>query len=121
MGAQRREWIACCMELPGAYEDYPFDRDPGAPDAWTVMRHRQNRKAFAFLYVRGGFLNLNLKCEPMFAGLLRGAYAAVTPAYHMNKTHWNTVRLDGSVPEAELKAWIRQSFDLTLRNSKSKG
>lgn len=109
----RGELIAFCLRLPGAYEDYPFDEDRNAPGAWTVMRHRENRKSFALIFERGGFLNVNLKCDPAEADFLRRIYRSVIPAYHMNKEHWNGVVLDGSVPEQELFGWIGESFDLT--------
>ncbi len=108
----KRGLIEFCLTFPGAYEDYPFDDDPGSAQAWAVLRHRVSKKAFAFIYERGGVVNINLKCDPMYADLLRGAYFAVTPAYHMNKVHWNTVKVDGSVPEQEIYAWIGQSYDL---------
>ena len=108
----KKELIEFCLTFPGAYEDYPFDEDSGAAGAWAVMRHRANKKAFAFIYERGGIVSINLKCDPMYADLLRGTYSAVTPAYHMNKVHWNTVKMDGSVPEEEIYAWIGQSYDL---------
>ncbi|WP_411676233.1 MmcQ/YjbR family DNA-binding protein [Caproicibacter sp.] len=116
----RRELADCCLRFPGAYEDYPFDDDPLSPDAWTVMRHRENRKSFALIFERGGFLNINLKCDPAEADFLRGVYRSVTPAYHMNKEHWIGVRLDGGVPEAELFAWVERSFRLTLAQKKRK-
>lgn len=114
----RRELIEFCLRFPGAFEDYPFDEDPSAPDAWTLMRHRENRKSFALIFERGGFLNVNLKCEPEEAAFLRRVYPSVIPAYHMNKEHWNGVVLDGGVPDRELFAWIRESFDLTLPKRK---
>lgn len=109
----KREWIDYCLTYPGAYEDYPFDEDSAAAGAWAVLRHRKNRKAFAFLYERGGVLRMNLKCEPMYADLLRSVYPGVTPGYHMNKAHWNTVALDESIPEDEIFSWIGRSYDLT--------
>lgn len=109
----RRDLVEYCLTFPDAYEDYPFDEDSTAPTAWTVMRHCANQKSFALIFERGGFVNINLKCEPMYADLLRGVYQSVIPAYHMNKTHWNGVILDGSIPESELFAWIGQSYDLT--------
>ena len=116
----RRELIDLCLTFPGAYEDYPFD-DLTAGNPWTVMRHRGNKKGFAHIYERGGRLCVNLKCDPLEAGLLRSAFQNVTPGYHMNKTHWNTVRLGGDsadrhacdVPEEELKRMVGLSFALT--------
>lgn len=102
----KRELIEYCLTYPAAFEDYPFDGE------WAVMRHGGNKRGFAFIYERGGRLCVNLKCEPMRADLLRGAFADVTPAYHMNKEHWNTVALGGDVPEAELLEMIAHSYDL---------
>lgn len=116
----RRALIDYCLTFPGAYEDYPFDEDAAAPDAWTVLRCRGNRKSFALIFERNGALTVNLKCEPMLADLLRGAYAAVTPAYHMNKTHWNGVRIDGSIPEEEIFSWISASYELVRPKRRAK-
>ncbi len=108
----RQELINYCLTYPDSYEDYPFDDDSGSAQAWTVMRHRANRKSFAFIFERGGLLCVNLKCEPMQADFLRSVYPGVTPAHHMNKVHWNSVILDGSIPEKEVFAWIGQSYEL---------
>lgn len=116
----RKRLIEFCLTFPGAYEDYPFDENASVPDAWTVMRHRENRKSFALLFDRNGRLNLNVKCEPMAAGLLRCVYPSVIPAYHMNKEHWNGVIVDGTVPEREILVWISQSYDLTKPRRKTK-
>ena len=116
----RTEWIARCRAFPGAYEDYPFDEDRNAEAAWTVMRHRGNRRSFALLFERGGFLNINVKCEPMEAQFLRQVYPCVTPAYHMNKEHWNGIRLDGSVPDPLVEEWITASYRLTAPKRKMK-
>jgi predicted DNA-binding protein (MmcQ/YjbR family) len=109
----RRELIDYCLTYPDAYEDYPFDDNPCAEEAWTVIRHRSNRRSFAFIFFRDG-LRINLKCEPLRADLLRQVYCGVTPAYHMNKAHWNTVGPDSDVPEEELQAMIAHSYHLTM-------
>lgn len=101
-----REIIAFCLSLPASYEDYPFGGD------WTVMRHGGNHKSFALIYRRNGHLCINLKCEPMRADFLRQALPAVTPAYHMNKTHWNTVTIDGSLKDGQIFEMISHSYDL---------
>jgi predicted DNA-binding protein (MmcQ/YjbR family) len=108
----RKELIDYCLTLPDAYEDYPFD-DIIDERAWTVMRHKANRKGFAHIYESGGKLCINLKCEPLEADFLRKVYAGVTPGYHMNKTHWNTVLLGCDVPENELMRMIANSYNLT--------
>ena len=107
----RQDLIGFCLTFPSAYEDYPFDgiTDEGA---WTVMRHHTNKKSFALIYERNGKLCVNLKCNPIEADLLRRIFADVTPAYHMNKTHWNTVIVGGGVPDEELRRMIEQSYNL---------
>nr|WP_319487519.1 MmcQ/YjbR family DNA-binding protein [uncultured Caproiciproducens sp.] len=114
----KRQLIDYCLTFPRAYEDYPFDEDSGSADAWAVMRHRVNQKSFAFIFERGGHLNINLKCDPMYADLLRGVYPGVIPAYHMNKVHWNTVIIDGAIPDGEVFSWIGQSYGLIKPKSK---
>ena len=107
----RRELIDYCMTFSAAYEDYPFD-DITDAGAWTVMRHSANKKSFALIYQRGEKLCINLKCNPFEADFLRQTFANITPAYHMNKIHWNTVVLAGDVPEDEIRRLIGLSFDL---------
>ena len=109
----RKELIDYCLTYEAAYEDYPFD------ETWAVIRHRQNKKGFAFIYERNGKLCVNLKCEPMYSDFLRGIYQNVLPAYHMNKTHWNTVIVDSAIPEQELYDMIRRSYELILLRSKT--
>lgn len=109
---KRAEWVAFCKELPGVYEDYPFE-DPN----WTVMRHIAGQKSFAYIYERQGRLWLNLKCSPEEGDFLRRACPGIFPAYHMNKTHWITA--DPSETDCDtLKALIRRSWELTLSPGK---
>lgn len=110
-------WSEFCLSFPGVYRDYPFGEE------WTVFRHRGNKKAFAFFYERGGVLRVNLKCDPFRADLLRSSFSWVTPGYHMNKTHWNTVCLSDAVGnEDEVRSMIAHSFSLTAeKKSKKKG
>ncbi|HWP79290.1 MAG TPA: MmcQ/YjbR family DNA-binding protein [Candidatus Acidoferrum sp.] len=117
----RQALIRHCLTFPAAYEDYPFD-DAADAGAWTVMRHGANKKSFALIYERGGHLCVNLKCEPFEADFLRRAYRGVTPAYHMNKVHWNTVTVGSDVPEDELLRQIARSYDLIkpkVKNSRN--
>ena len=103
----KRDWINYCLTFPDAYEDYPFDAE------WAVMRHRHSRRAFAFIYVRNAELCLNLKCVPLTGDFYRASYAAVRPAYHMNKVHWNTVVPGLDVPDELVFEMIRDSVELT--------
>lgn len=104
-----RELKDHCLTLPNTYEDYPF----GVDADWCIIRHCGNRKGFAHIFERNGRLGINLKCEPMEADFLRNLFADVLPAYHMNKTHWNSVRPNGDVPEEQLYRMIERSFALT--------
>ena len=108
----RQAVIDFCKDLPGGIEDYPFGEE------WTVMRHRQNKKSFALLFERQGVTWVNVKCDPLEAEFLRQVYVSVVPAYHMNKVHWNSILLDGSIPDEEIKAMIRTSYTLTRPKKK---
>ncbi len=110
----RQELIDICLTFPAAIEDYPFD------EVTTVMKHSANKKMFALIGERDGKLYINLKCEPMKADFLRNAFEAVTPGYHMNKVHWNSVAIGGDVPEDELVTMISESYDLIKPKSKRK-
>lgn len=101
----REELGAALLALPEACEDTPFG--PG------VLVYKVRGKMFALVPLDGP-LQVSLKCRPHLAQLLRDTYPAVTPGYHLNKQHWNTVRVDGSIPDAELHAWIRHSYDLVV-------
>ena len=113
----RKELIKLCLEYPNTYEDYPFDEIIDE-NAWTVMRHRGNKKSFAFIYESGGKLIINLKCNPEEADFFRSEYKSVTPAYHMNKTHCNSVETGGDVPEGLLLQMLKNSYDLTKPKNK---
>ena len=92
---------------PEAEEAYPF-----GPQAQVF---RVQGKLFALVFQRAGCECINLKCDPQEAVGLRDLFAAVSPGYHMNKRHWNTVRNDGSLPEGELQRLIDQSYALVVK------
>ena len=117
---KRQELIDYCLTYPDSYEDYPFDDSIDA-GAWTVMRHKTNTKSFALIYERNGKLCVNLKCDPFEADFMRKAYKDVTPGWHMNKEHWNTIMLGGDVPEDELKFMIKRSYDLIKPKNLERG
>lgn len=100
------ELLDVCRSFPDAYVDYPFD------DPIAVARRRSNRKWFAVLLDVHGTASVNLKCEPARAELYRRVYQSVTPGWHMNKTHWNTIALEGDVPDDELREMVAHSYDL---------
>ena len=66
------------------------------------------------------FESVNLKCDPIFALELRERYEAVIPGFHMNKQHWNTVKIDGSIPDSLISEWIDHSYDLVFRGLSGK-
>lgn len=109
----REDTIQACLSLPFVYEDYPF-HDPN----WTVMRHRENQKLFAAIFQRDGRIWINLKAEPLAGDLWRQMYPAVVPAYHMNKKHWISVILDGSLDDGIVLRLIQDSFALTAPRRK---
>jgi len=95
---------------PEAVEDYPF-----GPDAQVF---KILGKMFALVFHRAGKTCINLKCDPHQAIELRDVFSAVTPGYHMNKTHWNTVLLDGSIPDGEIERMIDHSYSLVVNTLK---
>ena len=99
---------AYCLTKLAASESYPF-----GPDAAVF---KVGGKMFALTSPPGRPTHLNLKCDPTLAIGLRQKYPAITPGYHMNKTHWNSVELDGSVPDAELTRMMDQSYELVVNS-----
>ncbi len=116
----KRDIINLCLTLPDACEDYPFDLSPDSPDAWTVMRHKGNRKGFAHIYLSAGRPIVNLKLPPAEGDMLRRTFADINPAYHMNKEHWNGVDPNGDVPPDLLAVLIEKSYTLIKPASKEK-
>ena len=79
------------LSCPESYEDFPFGEE--------ITIFKVKNKWFGLLVEREGNLQINLKCDPDEALILRDLFKSVLPGYHMNKIHWNTVILDGSIPE----------------------
>jgi len=92
-----------CLKKPEVTESFPFGDD-------TLVFKTQG-KIFALVNLDGD-LSINLKCEPSFALELRERFTSVTPGYHMNKKHWNTINLDGTVADKEVFSWIDHSYEL---------
>ena len=105
----RDEFLEFCRNIPGASVDRPFDEGFET----YAARHTLSRKWFALLMLHEGRYIVNLKCEPQEADLLRKLFCGIIPAYHMNKTHWNTVILDSDVPDEEIERMVMNSFALT--------
>lgn len=103
----REEVLSYGLSFPNTYKEAPF-HDPN----WELVRVRENKKAFLWVYERNGYINMNLKADAGWRDLWRGTYTAVKPAYHQNKEHWNTVVLDGTVPDEVLEDMIAESYRL---------
>lgn len=96
-----------CLSLPATEETLPFDEDT------LVFKVAGKMFALANMTV---FESINLKCDPEQAIELRERYAAVLPGYHMNKQHWNTVLIDGSISNQLLLQWTKDSYDLVVQS-----
>ena len=108
----REEVLQYGLSLPETYQDAPF-HDPN----WQLVRIRKNKKAFLWSYERNGKMCINVKVDPEWCDFWRNTYESVLPGYHQNKEHWNTVILDGSVPDEEIKRMIAESYDLVVGNA----
>jgi predicted DNA-binding protein (MmcQ/YjbR family) len=100
--------IAYSQSLQGAVTDYPFGPSP------LVMKI--GGKMFALFGGEGSGATVSLKCDPIIAENLRQQHTGVRPGYHLNKKHWNTVDLDGSLPFEEVRDMIEHSYGLVLRS-----
>ena len=103
----REEVLAYGLSFPDTYQDAPFH-----DTNWQLVRYKGNKKAFLWTYERDGYINLNVKVEPDKAFFWRDIYKSVIPGYHQNKEHWNTIILDGSIPDDDICVMIAESYDL---------
>ncbi|MCX6330422.1 MAG: MmcQ/YjbR family DNA-binding protein [Bacteroidia bacterium] len=99
-----------CISLKDVTESFPFGDD--------TLVFKINGKIFALANLDGD-LTVNLKCDPPLAIELRERYASVIPGYYMNKKHWNTINLDGTVPDKEVFSWIDHSYTLVIIREKT--
>ena len=107
----REEALEYGLTFPGTYVDAPFhDRN------WQLVRVRPSEKAFLWTYERNGYININVKVNPEWRDFWRDAFEAVIPGWHQNKEHWNTIILDGSIPDDTIRDMIAQSYDLVADN-----
>lgn len=103
----REEVLKFGLSFQNTYEEKPFH-----DQNWQLVRVKGSRKAFLWIYDRNGYVNLNVKANPEWRDFWRSAYEAVTAGYHQNKEHWNTLILDGSIPDKDIKRMIAESYDL---------
>src|SRR5207249_8075043 len=97
-----------CLTKPKVTEGTPFGE--------TVLVFKVAGKMFALMSIDEISATANLKCDPDLALALRDRYEQVRPGYHMNKKHWNTVEIEGGIPETELRKMIDHSYDLVVQS-----
>lgn len=102
----REEALAFGLSFPDTYQEAPFH-----DNNWQLVRVRGSKKAFLWTYERGGYLNLNVKVDPEWRDFWRKTFASVIPGYHQNKEHWNTIIIDGSIPDEDVRRMIAESYD----------
>jgi len=106
-GDQARAYF---LSRPEAVEDFPFNID--------IQVFKIKGKMFGFLRYKSDIGHINLKCDPEEARILRDIFKSVIPGYHMNKEHWNTLILNGSIPRKEIERMIDVSYGLVVNNLK---
>ena len=105
----REEALEYGLSFPNTYQEAPF-HNPN----WQLVRVKGSKKVFLWTYEREGYVNLNVKVDPEWRDFWRSSFEAVIPAYHQNKDHWNTIILDGSIPDLEIRRMIAESYDLVV-------
>jgi predicted DNA-binding protein (MmcQ/YjbR family) len=95
-----------CISKKGSTESFPFGED--------TLVFKVVGKIFALVNLDSD-LSINLKCDPALAIELRERFSSVTPGYHMNKIHWNTIIIDGTIIDNEILKWIDHSYDLVSK------
>ena len=103
----REEAVEYGLSFPDTYSEKPFH-----DTNWQLIRVKGSKKAFLWIYEMEGLIHLNIKVDPQWRQFWRDRYPAVLPGYHQNKEHWNTLRLDGTIPEEEIRRMIAESYDL---------
>lgn len=111
----REEALRYGLSFPDTYIDAPFH-----DENWQLVRIRKNKKVFLWTYEKDGHICINIKVNPEWRDFWRSTYEAVLPGYHQNKEHWNTVILDGTIPENEIRRMIAESYDLVIKKTTRK-
>lgn len=107
----REEALAYGLSFPNTYQQAPFH-----DQNWQLVRVKGSNKAFLWTYERNGYLNLNVKVNPEWRDFWRDTYESVIPGWHQNKEHWNTIILDGTVPDSDIRRMIAESYDIVTDN-----
>ena len=103
----REEALEYGLSFPDTYVETPFH-----DTNWQLVRVKGSKKAFLWIYEKDGYINLNVKADREWRDYWRSAFRSVIAGYHQNKEHWNTIILDGSIPEKDIRRMIKESYDL---------
>ena len=106
----REDVLEYGLTFSNVYVDTPFH-----DQNWVLLRYEKNKRAFAWTYEREGHIWVNVKVDPEWRDFWRNTYSSVIPAYHQNKEHWNSIILDGTIPDTDIKRMIAESYDLICK------
>jgi predicted DNA-binding protein (MmcQ/YjbR family) len=102
-----KEYKNYCKSFMGVTEEYPFDE--------TTLVYKVKGKMFTLTEINT-FHIISVKCDPDDAQIIRQMFESVIPGYHLNKEHWNSIKIDGRIPDTLLKEWIKDSYNLVVRS-----
>ena len=103
----REEALNFGLSFPNTYQSAPFH-----DENWQLVRVKGSKKVFLWTYERNGFINLNVKVNDEWRDFWRDAFESVIPVWHQNKENWNTIILDGSIPDKDIKRMITESYEI---------
>ena len=103
----REEALNFGLSFPNTYQSAPFH-----DENWQLVRVKASKKVFLWTYERNGFINLNVKVNDEWRDFWRDAFESVIPGWHQNKENWNTIILDGSIPDKDIKRMITESYEI---------
>lgn len=106
----REDVLEYGLTFSNVYVDTPFH-----DQNWVLLRYEKNKRAFAWTYEREGHIWVNVKVDPEWRDFWRNTYSSVIPAYHQNKEYWNSIILDGTIPDTDIKRMIAESYDLICK------
>lgn len=101
----RKEALDYALSFPDTYQNAPFH-----DSNWQLVRYKENKRAFLWTYERNGRININVTAKQERLFFWRTVYSSVEPGWHQNRDHWNTVILDGSIPDEDICAMIEESY-----------
>jgi predicted DNA-binding protein (MmcQ/YjbR family) len=102
-----KEFKKYCKSFIGVTEEYPFDE--------TTLVYKIKGKMFTLTDINT-FNMISVKCDPDDAQIIRQMFESVIPGYHLNKEHWNSIKIDGRIPDTLLKEWIEDSYNLVVQS-----